>query len=337
MPGLAVILGAGASFDCADAEIAATDPEWQPPLVQGLFANRRSSFNPILLKYPKAAALAPQIRMAVQQGTSLEDVLRELEEVPQDAVRRQFWEVPLYLQELLGEVSQRYAPGAGTMFDTLAREIERSKYDHVLYLTVNYDRFLERALESLYDVSFDHIDKYVERGRKWALIKLHGSVNWGRRMRNGMFNGDGVLTVNGAQLDLEGDITVLSGYQGPHRRRDLAEYYPALAAPLGGKEEFQCPRAHLSVMDERLPDCSGFLFIGFSCLDLHVVKRFAAVGRFSRFDMVNGTHALGGAAYRRLAAASPAFSNCVPEDVTSDCGFLDFVRGGHLRDFLSVI
>ena len=97
------------------------------------------------------------------------------------------------------------------------------------------------------------------------------------------------------------------------------------------------PRPHLSAMDERLRDCSGFLFIGFSCLDSHVVKRFAAVDRFSRFDMVNGGHAAGRSAYGRLCAASRAFSNCIPEDVTSDCGFLEFVRGGHLRDFLRVI
>lgn len=335
MAGLAVILGAGASFDCADADIAQIDPGWTPPLVQELFANR-TTFNPILLKYPKAAALSGQIRDEVRAKRSLEDVLRDLTSAPQETVRRQVWEIPLYLQELLGEVSEHFAPGAGTRYDTLVHVIDRSKYDHVLYITVNYDRFLERALERFYDVSFDHISRYCELGRKWALVKLHGSVNWGRRLQNGIVT-DGVLKVTGPNLDLASEIVVLPGYQSAHRQRDVAFYYPSIAVPIGGKEEFACPPEHIEAMGQRLRDCSGFLYIGFSCLDSHVIKLFSTVPTFSRFEIVNGTSAFGRDAYARLAAASSAFSGCVPEDVTSEFGFREFVRDGHLRKFLSVI
>jgi hypothetical protein len=304
-------------------------------LVQELFANR-TTFNPILLKYPKAAALSGLIRDQVLTR-SIEDVLRELSAVPQLTVQRQVWEIPLYLQELLGEVGEYFAPGgAGTRYDTLVHLIDRSAYDSVLYITVNYDRFLERALERFYDVSFNNIYSYCEPGRKWSLVKLHGSVNWGRRLQNGSVE-NGVLTIKGESLDLAGDIEVLRGHQHSHRVRDVAYYYPSLAIPIGGKEEFACPAAHLQVMDRQLRECSGFIFIGFSCLDSHVINRFAQVPRFSRLEMVNGTHAFGRSAYTKLAAASPVFDGCRPEDVTTNFGFREFVRDGRLQAFLSVV
>jgi hypothetical protein len=48
------------------------------------------------------------------------------------------------------------------------------------FVTLNYDLFLDRALE-IYG-SASGMDWYVDRSRMFRLYKLHGSVNWGRRL-----------------------------------------------------------------------------------------------------------------------------------------------------------
>jgi len=57
-----------------------------------------------------------------------------------------------------------------------------SEFDQVLFLALNYDLLLEKAITSYDDVPFDHLDSYLPRKKKWSLIKPHGSVNWGRQL-----------------------------------------------------------------------------------------------------------------------------------------------------------
>src|SRR4249919_2343903 len=103
---LAVILGAGSSYDCGfESDV---DPEWRPPLVGQLFANRNSTFNPILSRYRRAESFAHEIRSEVRKGTeAFEKNLGSFAHSPDVNVRRAYAEVPFYLQELLGEVSSK--------------------------------------------------------------------------------------------------------------------------------------------------------------------------------------------------------------------------------------
>ena len=57
-----------------------------------------------------------------------------------------------------------------------------SEFDQVLFLALNYDLLLERAITSYDDVPFDHLDSYLPGKKKWSLIKPHGSANWGRQL-----------------------------------------------------------------------------------------------------------------------------------------------------------
>ena len=104
---LAVILGAGSSYDCVTANVTQYDANYSPPLTKDLFAFR-ASFNEILRKYPKAEALSDQIRTRVAAGDSLEAILRSLEAERNIFLKRQYYAIPLYLQELLGEVTAHY-------------------------------------------------------------------------------------------------------------------------------------------------------------------------------------------------------------------------------------
>ena len=60
---LLVILGAGASYDCASGNGGALHEELRPPLVTQLFENRYS-FTRILHNYPLAEQAAADIRPA---------------------------------------------------------------------------------------------------------------------------------------------------------------------------------------------------------------------------------------------------------------------------------
>src|SRR5262245_12368851 len=94
--GIAVLLGAGASFDCADPDLNELNNEFTPPLAVDLFRNK-PSFNNILTKYPKAEALSADIRSAVLAKKNLEEVLRGLQDSSDLITRRMFFQVPLYL------------------------------------------------------------------------------------------------------------------------------------------------------------------------------------------------------------------------------------------------
>src|SRR3954464_14578312 len=97
---LAVIVGAGASYDCGMHSEA--DPQWKPPLAKDLFMNRYPSFTNILRLYPGAENLADQLRSGVARGINLETILRSLSESANLGTRRDFLQVPLYIQHLIG-------------------------------------------------------------------------------------------------------------------------------------------------------------------------------------------------------------------------------------------
>src|SRR5437870_2145219 len=235
MPGrLVVLLGAGASYDCADEIGADLTPGYQPPLVYDLFA-RRPTFDVILNKYPGARARADEIRTAViKRGTGLEDLLRRMAVSSSLSLRRTIWEVPLYLQELLGEISLNWVRAGSTKFETLIATIMESSFNEILILTVNYDRFVEQAVSSLMQKTFTTLSDYIWScdGKEWALVKLHGSVDWGRRLRPSQkANTWEQIIPRLNELSLDADIRLIGGYKDHLRFRDQEFFLPgALAA-----------------------------------------------------------------------------------------------------------
>ncbi len=333
---LAVILGAGASFDCVEEGITDYDDQYKPPLVGELFAFRRS-FNAILRKYPNAEALSDEIRKKVGSGTSLEAILRQLSSEENFAIRKQYWEIPLYLQELLGEVSSHFVRFGGTKFDTLVREIERSTVKETLFLTVNYDLFLDNALHRLYGITFHHIDSYCPPRSRWSLVKLHGSVNWGRELLNtDSPGGDSVQLLNLVkdEIKLEENIKVLGGYQENSRFIENKFFYPSLAVPIEGKDEFACPKEHVQKASSFFKSCRNFLIIGFSALDEHVLTKLKGVPAVRKLTVVNGRPEWAMDAIERIAAKNPEFSHERHPDCLYEGGFREFVASGALERFL---
>lgn len=283
---LTVVLGAGTSYDCVDARNNG-DQRYRPPLVEQLFDPRESSFDNILNKYPKARALSSFIRSEMQKGASLEEVLRGLESHPNVNVRKQYWQVPLYLQELLGEVSSHYVRAGGTKFDELIFRIERSSYSHVFYVSLNYDLFLEKALENMHGIKFIRLNDYLHA--KWSFIKLHGSVNWWRAVITNDKSQEDIFECLDSlnTLTLHDEIRVTSSYQ-ERRRLEGYLYYPALAAPVAEKSLFQCHPSLVEQTRSFITNCEDFLFLGFSGRDRHVLDLLRETPKVRKFAIVNG-------------------------------------------------
>jgi hypothetical protein len=331
---LALIISAGASLDCGRKSQCA--PEWEPPLVKHLFANR-GTFNAIMNRYPGVNAFAHELRSRVE-SEGLETLLATFANSSNPKVQRQYRDVPLYLQEVLGDVSSNYIHSGGTAFNTLVRNVDDSAYTKSLYITVNYDLFLQQALAAHHGVSFRRLDDYTPADANWALIKSHGSVNWGRRVLNGGQNGKHdphvrLSVVADEELDL-GELEVLAGYKEAARLSDQFFCYPALSAPVRGKTQFVCDERQVTAAAEFLSTCTDFLFIGFSGLDDHVLKLLKGVTCVAHSLVVTKPVESATALLRRLADVNPLFGSGEVIQSISPGGFHAFVNEGQLGEFL---
>ncbi|HEY8808543.1 MAG TPA: hypothetical protein VIM28_00860 [Solirubrobacterales bacterium] len=276
---LFVIVGAGASHDAAGHWSNAV----QPPLVSGLFSHK---FDAILSRYPMAQSAAPEIRNALRQGRdgqaiSLESHLRKMYRDSDDPYdRRRFFSITLYLQDLLWQASRR----EGVHFDNtdLLVGVLIRHFDHVCFLTLNYDTILDQALGKLDQIS--RMDHYAYYGR-WSLIKLHGSVDWGYRPTSN-------VDVDEPPADLERflDDQIYLGVdpredEGTRNQRppryafprsmNETKLFPALTVPVGEEDEVVCPPAHQSFLDRRLAAQTelDLLILGYSAYDRTVLER----------------------------------------------------------------
>lgn len=179
---LVVITGAGASFDCA-SELVRTNSERRPPLVKDLFG---PDFADILERYPLAQAAAASIRRAT--GAKNEDAVpleRFLKEQMRDSANRftrlRYRQIPLYLQHLLYVAGLTDGSGYTREPDNYNALINGAlEFDNVLFLTLNYDTLLDDRLFIYWPL--ESLRSYVASDPMWALVKLHGSVNWSRQV-----------------------------------------------------------------------------------------------------------------------------------------------------------
>lgn len=361
---LTVVVGAGASHNCVDDNTNRFRSDLTPPVVQDLFENN-DRFNEILRQYPKAEALSATIRSRVRRKEPLESVLKDLAAADDLLRKKQFWHVPLYLQHLFYTVSNYYVTGGGTKYQALVQAVQASQYAKVFYLTVNYDLFLDQAIQTAYGVTFDSLRSYWQD--RCVLAKLHGSVNWGRVILNYnpkkiSANSDILLILEtlDSDLQLSDQVRVIpqltysarGGSELPNiekqnkavgslRTTDRVTHYPALSVPIEGKTDFHADADQIENIRAFLRECSDFLVIGFSGLDEHVVELFRDVTKVRKLEIVSGGRAEGVKALQKFAAASEAFKRCVPQIVFPrnwlpfDGGFAHFVDSGDLDSFLS--
>ncbi len=336
---LTVIIGAGASHDCVEAGVTDFNENYRPPLTKDLFSYK-DSFNRILKSYPKAEALSDEIRTKLSnKNVSLETLLKELQSERDLELKKQYWQIPLYLQELLGTVSNHFVHTGATKFDRLIKVIWKSGFEKVILLTLNYDLFIEKALQS-FGYQFHDSPSYITKNKKFSLIKLHGSVNWGRKLLNSVnTTGSAVAILDSLQEDLKlgSGIHVLRGYEDRHRFTDGHFYYPAIAVPVEGKGEFVCPKEHLQAVSTFLMSCTNFLVIGFSGSDQYVLDQLKLVSDVDTLMIINEDKKPAQEVFEKLIRTNHKFfrrrrhKNRNP--LYTD-GFKNFVRNYELERFL---
>jgi hypothetical protein len=290
---LTILLGAGAPYDCAGGETAsAVNAHYRPPLTKDLFA---PAFETILGHYEMVRARSNELRTKLAKGKSFEDVFRTL----LDSAHRHktFWafHVPLYLRELLWTVSDDYLQGS-SKYDTLVRCVLESKFTKVLFLNLNYDLFLERALTNYDGHDFKDLDSYCPGSKPWSYVKPHGSVDWASILENCPTNGHGIH-----RPSLLREPPVLSnhlfrvfwnrrhgGFYSPAPGGEPSGFpYPRIVVPTDNPKEFVCPGYQVEEAKHFIGKCDHFLLIGFSAHDEHIVELLQGIPEKSHVIIVS--------------------------------------------------
>ena len=337
---LTIVIGAGASYDCVSQGRSDIDLDYRPPLTNDIFASRRS-FNGVLHKYQKVEALTDEIRTKLARGLSIEQLLREFADERIFVLRKNYFEIPFYLQELLGEISFHYVRTGSTKFATLFRMILRSEFKQVLLITLNYDLFLEKAITALTGHTFVNLSSYFPTDQKWMLLKLHGSVLWGRPLLNSPAVGSttGVLDALNEEPSLAAEIRVLRGHQDEQRTAGGLFHFPCLAVPLDRKKQFACPTEQVEKAREFIRDCAAFLILGYSGLDLDVLELLGVAREVRAVKVVDESKEGGLQVLKRIAAANPLFGQIPPVnlgDAISERGFEQFMSSGESERFFDL-
>ena len=276
---LLVIFGAGASYDSVPhlrASLPSVPPEQRtsveqdrPPLANQLFENR-PKFVDAMERFRDCIPLVPLLR---KPDIAVEQELAKFQEQAKHyaVMHRRLAAILYYLHFALWDCQQRwYRHHRGiTNYATLIHAIDRWRSElgeQVCFVTFNYDTMLEQALLQVLGLNTDEMDGYIS-WENYTLIKLHGSVNWGRRVLN--IAPDAVHTFNYERLIRDiGQLEISDSYEltdeypmATGSERDHL-VFPALSIPVDKKDEFSCPDAHVEKLASIVPSVTKILTIG---------------------------------------------------------------------------
>lgn len=284
---LTVILGAGASFDVVNSQSSDLLKDhhglrFRPPVTANLF-NTHEEWAEEYKKFPAVASLVQELRQALpakHTSVNVEDFLRLLKESSKPHRNNQFRQLPLYLQHYFYRVSINYCKWPAN-YSILINKIFDLDLDKVIFATTNYDLLFDQALELNSATEFVLNDtapnKYI-RDKDWAYIKIHGSVDWGRSIKDSLIKNRGntlpALLNNVSQLGasledaLEQEIVIDKSFTNENERKLI---YPAISVPIG-ESKFNCWPDHIQVLEDHLNQCQNYLIIGFSGYDKDILK-----------------------------------------------------------------
>jgi len=320
-PKLAVILGAGASYDCCPDKGAIADETWRPPTVANLFET--GAFDLVLNDHEQAYALFSPIRSRMRGGKTLEEALREQVDRQDPDVQRMLPYLPIALHEYFYRVSSNYVREAVNYSALLNETIGRGF--HTAFITVNYDTLLEQSLRRWTGRNLQTADDYL--ADNWLLAKLHGSVGWGWLWHSPTEHRRPQVAIGKYDLP-DRKLTEIDVAVPPEMIRGRALFYPALALPVPGKGDFLCPPTHVNAIQEFLQDCLSYLFIGFSANDTDVLQLLTDSVPFKTcaVKVVAGNQREAGGVIQRLQAGVRQFRQLYPAVVTPSITFTHFLE-----------
>ncbi len=273
---LMVIFGAGASYDSAPSLPPGLKPHrHRPPLADELFADR-DEFSQVASRFRRCLPIIDPLRHR-PKGVSVEQRLEEFNsQSDRDPERhRQLAAIRFYLQVMLSECVDRWnnVTRGVTNYATLLDQIRHSsKGEETCLVTFNYDTLLDRALGTIGKPIGD-INAYIS-GDEWKLIKIHGSVNWGRELDDvlpsGSLNSEQIaqeLIERAPNLKVSQRYRVITSnvVSGVVKEIDL---FPALAIPVETKRHHECPDEHLQALRACLPKVTRLLSIGWRASEI---------------------------------------------------------------------
>jgi hypothetical protein len=249
---------------------------WVPPLVPDLFDATFPASQEVLPGYPLVNMAAADLR-SQDTAVAIEQTIRtRYRDSEHEHDQRIFRAILPYLQELLHRVTYSFTDFAHN-YESLVASLLR--LNEVVFVSLNYDLLLDNVLTKI-DPRATGLDWYVDPGRHWSLIKLHGSVNWARQTG---VNSASVFTDPPADLELADEIVVrpggdelwrLRGFSGARGSFTYGELqYPVLSVPIGQADELVCPREHVDFLQAKLAATQPLhlLLVGYSAVDREVL------------------------------------------------------------------
>lgn len=339
---LLVIFGAGATYDSIPSD-PAPKPELstfgsRPPLTNHLFQSR---FNHILSRYSKCQPIIPYLKQ-ISDASSIEQELEKLQTEGQEYPERfrQLAAITFYLQDLIASYQKNWEAQSGgvTNYKTFIDQIQHHQRNlgQVWLVTFNYDTMLENVLP--FGTRISTMNHYVIDDN-FKLIKLHGSVNWGRLVEAPLENlkkpGSqktdeliNALIENAPELKLS--QTFLVDNQNTRRAGDGTPLYPAIAIPVQTKQHFECPQIHLDVLKACLPEVEKLILIGWSGSEARFLEMLKENLRKSlKIMLVTGTEQGAEQLMAKLKA------NQIAGEISVKTGFTNFVVHREADPFLA--
>ncbi|WP_310961292.1 SIR2 family protein [Nocardioides terrisoli] len=226
-------------------------------------------------------------------GEDIEEVLETYQEQRGSfsALQPQLVALRAYLSRLLTQLPGRWHKDAlgQTNYVSLVNELAptlEAKGQAATFVTFNYDRLLEFAVQDVYGLRFGDIDDYVSSAAV-HLYKPHGSVNWSQAAR---LNPNIGLEVQDAEDVLHMLIERAPSLEwlpdafrvdepddgDPYRHPQSQTYWlPALAIPARSKASFSCPRSHLDSLAKDLNKVTTVVTIGWRGRERHFLDLLA--------------------------------------------------------------
>jgi hypothetical protein len=278
---LMVVFGAGASYDSVASKRPAypgpeSEEQYRPPLANALF-EPRPWFVEVMNRFPDCQPIIPYLQFPT--GGSVEQELEHLQsEASEYPVRhRQLAAIRYYLHFMLWECGRGWHENVAkgiTNYKTLLDQLQRWRKprERICIVTFNYDQLLEAALPSV-GLEIKGIPDYIA-GNDWKVIKLHGSVNWGREVdtpmdslkQGNVWEVAHELIRRAAELSISDRYRMVNEY--PIARSGATAVFPALAIPVETKRQYECPPEHLETLDSCITQTDRLLMIGWRATEV---------------------------------------------------------------------
>ncbi len=230
-------------------------------------------------------------RLIRQRGNakvqSVEEILAQLAASPDPNLsKRATLAIRLFMQHMLTECQQQWASvitSNVTNYGTLLADIAVAGITEACSVSFNYDTLFEQALQTI-GVVIDSLDSYIAH-QAYKVVKPHGSLIWSHEIPT-----QGIVDLSGQPAAIAGWLIAHAAEVRPSPAFSFFKtptfavrantnppdvLWPALALPVAGKADFECPDPHMAALDACIPKVSKLLTIGWRGAEEYFLKRFA--------------------------------------------------------------